>query len=222
MACPEDNVSPPQEEGQLSTPSLGRRSARINKILTEGYYQLEKTLTDLTAQTSLTAQQILDGWSKSHGRIINGTNHRNSYAKYLAKHEEQERCRLSISPDDPITPTLRRQLYAKFKDDHGEQWQEILETHDMLEISDSLPQTMAQRAQTFNRTSKTVASFILLCTHARHATIEPAARGSMRRAYTELNLPKNAGESLKAISEMMWSAEVDGWIGKEVVEVTAM
>ncbi|KAF8430676.1 hypothetical protein L210DRAFT_838085, partial [Boletus edulis BED1] len=124
-------------------------------ILTEGYDQLKKTLMDLIAQTSLTAQQVLDGWSKSHGRIINGTNHWNSYAKYLAKHEEQERCRLSI-----VTPTLHCQLYAKFKDDHGEQWQEILEIHDMLEISDSLPQTMAQRAQTFNKTSKRMTSLL--------------------------------------------------------------
>ncbi|KAF8121400.1 hypothetical protein EV363DRAFT_1186188 [Boletus edulis] len=159
-APPEENVSPPAEGSLLSTPTLGRRSARVNKILTEGYDQLEKTLMDLIAQTSLTAQQVLDGWSKSHGRIINGTNHWNSYAKYLMKHEEQERRRLSIGSDDPITPTLRRQLYAKFKDDHGEQWQEILEIHDMLEISDSLPQTMAQRAQTFNKTSKRMTSLL--------------------------------------------------------------
>ncbi|KAF8131916.1 hypothetical protein EV363DRAFT_1164439, partial [Boletus edulis] len=147
--------------------TLGRRSARVNKILTEGYDQLEKTLMDLIAQTSLTAQQVLDGWSKSHGRIINGTNHWNSYAKYLAKHEEQERCRLSIGSDDPITPTLRCQLYAKFKDDHGEQWQEILEIHDMLKISDSLPQTMAQRAQTFNKTSKRMTSLVGLVSFGR-------------------------------------------------------
>ena len=41
----------------------------------------------------------MDGWHKSRGRVINGANHWNLYAKYYAKHEAQERKRLDISSD---------------------------------------------------------------------------------------------------------------------------
>ncbi|KAG6371476.1 hypothetical protein JVT61DRAFT_9508 [Boletus reticuloceps] len=156
----EDNTSLPQDESEPSTPISGRRSARVNKILNEGYEQLEKTLTNLVAQTSLMAQQVLDGWCKSHGHIINGTNHWNSYARYLTKNEEQECRRLGLPAETPITPTICRQLYTKFKEDNGENWQEILEIHNMLELSDSSPQTIVQCAQMFNKTCKRVMSLL--------------------------------------------------------------
>lgn len=59
-----------------------------------------------------------------------------------------------------VSPTLRRQLYTKFKEANGETWQEILEIHAMMEMSDSLPQTVAQRAQTFNKIRKKVVSMV--------------------------------------------------------------
>jgi len=42
----------------------------------------------------------MDGWHKSKGRVINGVNHWNLYAKYLAKHEDQEQWRLGLPADD--------------------------------------------------------------------------------------------------------------------------
>lgn len=62
----------------------------MTALLNEVYEELEHILTDVMAQTSLTTYQIMDGWHKSHGRSINGTNHWNLYVRYLAKNEEQE------------------------------------------------------------------------------------------------------------------------------------
>ena len=78
------------------TPTAGRRTTFINSILEQGYNDLENTLTQLVDKTSLTPQQIMDGWHKSKGWAINGINHWNLYTKYFAKHKAQERRRLAI------------------------------------------------------------------------------------------------------------------------------
>ncbi|KAF9231160.1 hypothetical protein BU15DRAFT_30359, partial [Melanogaster broomeanus] len=136
----------------------GRRSAEVNAILGAGFEKLEIILNDLATQTSIPTTQIIEGWHKSRGRVINGTNHWNLYSKYFTKHEGQERRRLGLPLDAPITPTIRGQLYVKFKEENSEMWQEILEIHDMIEMSDLPTQTVAQRAQMFNKIRKKLIS----------------------------------------------------------------
>jgi len=89
-----------RSQAEPSSPMAGRRTALINSILDEGYNDLENILTQLVNKTALSPQQIMDGWHKSKGRVINGVNHCNLYAKYLAKHEDQERRRLGLPADD--------------------------------------------------------------------------------------------------------------------------
>ena len=86
-------------QSKPSTPTAGRRTAAINSILNEGYNDLEDILTQLVDKTALSPQQIMDGWHKSKGRVINGINHWNLYTKYIAKHEDQERRRLGLPAD---------------------------------------------------------------------------------------------------------------------------
>ena len=98
----EDNVrtrQPSPGQSEPSTPTAGRRSAAINSILDEGYNSLEDILMQLVDKTALSLQQIMDGWHKSKGRIINGINHWNLYTKYIVKHEDQERWRLGLPAD---------------------------------------------------------------------------------------------------------------------------
>ncbi|KIJ65252.1 hypothetical protein HYDPIDRAFT_27972, partial [Hydnomerulius pinastri MD-312] len=94
-----DTVSPSVDVP--STPTSGRQSAQVNRTLAVGYEQLEAVLTELIDKTSPSTQQIAEGWHKSRGRVINGTNHWNLYSKYFAKHEEQERRRLGLPLDAP-------------------------------------------------------------------------------------------------------------------------
>ncbi|KAF8125368.1 hypothetical protein EV363DRAFT_1108980, partial [Boletus edulis] len=128
----------------------GRRTAVVNASLSAGYDELEAVLTKLVEQTNLSAQQILDGWHKSRSRPVSGTNHWNQYTKYVMRHEEQERRRLNLPQDVLLSPSVRRELYAKFKEDNPDTWQEILEVHDMVGIQSS-PQTIAQCAQIFSK-----------------------------------------------------------------------
>ena len=88
-------------EGEPSTPSTGRRTARVNAILADGYDELEGILTKIVGETSLSVQQVMDGWHKSHGRVVGSTNHWNLYSRYFAKHEEQEHRRLGLPEDTP-------------------------------------------------------------------------------------------------------------------------
>jgi len=96
--CTEAHSSPP-DQIELVTPTAGRRTTLINAILEQGYDDLEIILMQLVDKTSLTMQQIMDGWHKSKGRVMNGTNHWNLYTKYFAKHETQEQKRLAIPTD---------------------------------------------------------------------------------------------------------------------------
>ena len=152
----------------------------VNAVLTAGYDDLEAVLVRLVEETNLTTLQILDGWHKSRSCTVNGINHWNHYTKYAMRHEEQERRRLGLPTDVPrksqlfpsqlcicttseylpVTPSVRCELYAKFKQDNPETWQEILEVHDMVERVQSSPQTIAQRAQTFNKVKKRVISIV--------------------------------------------------------------
>ena len=50
----------------------------------------------------------------------------------------------------------------KFKEDNPDSWQEILEVHDMIDNMHCSPQTIAQRAQTFNKVKKRV--ICMVCT----------------------------------------------------------
>ncbi|KAF8835146.1 hypothetical protein BDN67DRAFT_984806 [Paxillus ammoniavirescens] len=152
-------MSVPSEETP-STPTSSRCLAQVNRVLSTGYEKLEVIVTDLAAQTLLSTSQIIEGWHKSHGRIIDGMNHWNLYAKYFAKHEAQEHRRLGLPLDVSITPTVRGQLYMKFKEENTEMWQEILEIHEMIEMSDSPLQAVTQRAQMFNKIRKKLTSLL--------------------------------------------------------------
>lgn len=48
----------------------------------------------------------------------------------------------------------------KFKEDNPDTWQEILEVHDTVDSMQCSPQTIAQRAQTFNKVKKRVVSTV--------------------------------------------------------------
>ncbi|KIK77254.1 hypothetical protein PAXRUDRAFT_167418, partial [Paxillus rubicundulus Ve08.2h10] len=56
--------------------------------------------------------------------------------------------------------TTRGHLYAKFKEDDSKMWQEILEIQELIELSESPPQTVAQHAQMFNRIWKKLTTLI--------------------------------------------------------------
>ncbi|KIM58048.1 hypothetical protein SCLCIDRAFT_81363, partial [Scleroderma citrinum Foug A] len=126
-------------------------------ILDEGYNDLKNILTHLVNKTALSPQQIMDGWHKSKGRVINRVNHWNLYAKYLAKHEDQERQRLGLS--DILSKSIPL-LHMKFKEENNEAWQEILELHDLLESSEASPQTIVHRMQSFGKIKRRLINLV--------------------------------------------------------------
>ncbi|KAI9571060.1 hypothetical protein HD554DRAFT_2169421 [Boletus coccyginus] len=128
--APEANQSTP------STPTSGQQTARINSILAACYDELDRILMKAVGETSCSVQQVLDSWNKSHGRVITATNHWNLWPSYLAKYKKEEHLREGIPMDAPLTPSLHGRLYMKFKEANKDNWQEILEIHSMLELSE--------------------------------------------------------------------------------------
>ena len=55
---------------------------------------------------------------------------------------------------------IRGQLYAKFKEDNKEAWQEILELHDLLETSEASPQNIAHRTQSFGKIKRRLINLV--------------------------------------------------------------
>ena len=159
-----------------STPTSGRRMTIVNATLSAGYNELEAILITLVKWTNLPMQQILDGWHKSCSCTVSGINHWNQYTKYAMRHEEQEQQWLNLPPEVlhrfpmcnplfsywciPVSPSVRHELYVKFKEDNPNTWQEILEVHDMVDNVQSSPQTIAQHAQTFNKIKKRIISVV--------------------------------------------------------------
>ncbi|KAG9309295.1 hypothetical protein JVU11DRAFT_10782 [Chiua virens] len=120
-----------------STPSRGRRSAEVIKVLEEGYKELEVILEQVASRTSLSTQQVAESWHKNRGRIINGSNYWNIYESYFKAYEDEERNHIA----HVILGTLSL----------GEQWKEILEVFELTKMTKSLDQTVCQRSQTFNK-----------------------------------------------------------------------
>lgn len=48
------------------------------------------------------------------------------------------------------TPSLLSRCYKRFREDHSEDWKEILETFELVEMTKSHEHTISQRMQTFN------------------------------------------------------------------------
>lgn len=90
-----DPSSPP------STPTSGRRSGETNRILEQGYQELEAVLSRVAVQTRLTRQQVAEAWHKNSGRIINVPNHWNIYQSFFKVNEEAERARLGSPAAGP-------------------------------------------------------------------------------------------------------------------------
>lgn len=67
---------------------------------------------------------------------------------------------VSTTEMEKVSPLLHGQLYTKFKEAHHNNWQEILEIHNMLELSESSSSTVAQRTQTFNKIWRQAMSLI--------------------------------------------------------------
>jgi len=64
------------------------------------------------------------------------------------------------NPSPKVTPTIRGELYTKFKQENKEAWQEILKLHDLLENSETSPQTIAHRMQSFGRIKRRLINLV--------------------------------------------------------------
>ncbi|KAN0087820.1 hypothetical protein V8E55_006441, partial [Tylopilus felleus] len=150
----------PSHPAAPSTPSRGRQSAEIIKILEDSYQELDVILERVTSRTSLSPQQVAESWHKSHGCVINGHNYWNMYKSYFKTYEEDERKHVGVELDKPATPSLISRCYKRFIEDQGKQWREILEVYELTEIMKSPDQTISQWAQTFQKIHRKISHIL--------------------------------------------------------------
>ncbi|KAG1794596.1 uncharacterized protein HD556DRAFT_1236485, partial [Suillus plorans] len=141
----------------------GRRHDATNDILREGFVKMEHLVHELSRQTSIPTHQVISLWHKSHARGINGVNHWNAYSGYFKDNLKQELARLGgKAPDVPGTPsaTVRRNCYELFKAAYPDTWQTILEYHGQSVLLSGVPQTVAMRAQEFQKFFKKIVAVV--------------------------------------------------------------
>ncbi|KAF8124775.1 hypothetical protein EV363DRAFT_1106915, partial [Boletus edulis] len=135
-----------------TTPTGGRRSSETNRLLNEGYRELEGILERVASQTNMTAQQVAEAWHKSASRVINVPNHWNLYQAYFKANEMEERARFpsAVEGQGVSTPTLISRCYKRFVSDENEKWKEILESFECAELTKTQEHTMGDRISEFN------------------------------------------------------------------------
>jgi hypothetical protein len=75
----------------------GRKSAEIQKILDDGFINIEQSLLQLSESTSIPLQQVVNLFLKSRGRIMINTNFWNIYSRsYFKDNVEEELARIGV------------------------------------------------------------------------------------------------------------------------------
>ncbi|KAG2028587.1 hypothetical protein BDR03DRAFT_1019604, partial [Suillus americanus] len=156
---PEESLTSRSEE----LPVVGRRSAETNDALDAGFAAIDKTLLELSRSTAMPMHQVINLFMKSRGRTASSINYWNLYSNYFKDNSQQELARLHQDlPVGARTPsaTVRKDCYAKFKEQYPDTFQDILDMHDEISSLGGLPQTVSQRAQAFQRLQKRVTNIL--------------------------------------------------------------
>ncbi|KAG1775774.1 hypothetical protein EV702DRAFT_947747, partial [Suillus placidus] len=123
-------------------------------VLHEGFVSMEHLVHELSHQTSIPTHQVISLWNKSHAHDINSVNHWNAYSGYFKDNLKQELGRLSDkAPDIPGMPS---KYFSLSLPAYPDTWQTILEYHGQSIILSGVPQTVAMRAQEFQKFCKKI------------------------------------------------------------------
>jgi hypothetical protein len=82
---------------------VGRTSEAVLDILDEGFQRLHDEISEISIQSSLPPQQVIDRFIRNYARS-NGGNHWNEYQTYFAQHMQGELTRL-YGPEATVTGT---------------------------------------------------------------------------------------------------------------------
>ena len=139
----------------------GRVPDSVLAVLTEGFDEVDISLSKLAARVNMPFHQVVDRYHRSHTHAPGG-NVWNIYAKYFAENQKQELSRLpddekkvalsiSSSPD----ALLRKRCYDLFKAEYKNDYPVILETwREAHELDSMVGGTVARRQRLFDKTTK--------------------------------------------------------------------
>ena len=112
----------------------GRVSDSVLAVLTEGFNEVDISLSKLAARVNMPFHQVVDCYHHSHTHAPEG-NVWNIYAKYFTENQEQELSRLpndeknvALSISNSPNALLRKQCYKLFKAEYKKDYSVILET----------------------------------------------------------------------------------------------
>ena len=139
----------------------GRVSDSVLAVLTEGFDEVDISLSKLAARVNMPFHQVVDRYHHSHTHAPGG-NVWNIYAKYFAENQEQELSRLpndeknvALSISSSPNALLRKRCYELFKAEYKEDYSVILETwREAHELDSMVGGTVARRQRLFNKTIK--------------------------------------------------------------------
>jgi len=140
---------------------MGRVPDSVIAILTEGFDEVDISLSKLAARVNMPFHQVVDHYHRTHTHTPGG-NVWNIYARYFAENQEQELSRLpgdenkvalSISSSPEVL--FRKRCYELFKAEYKDDYSVILETwREAHELENMVGGTVARHQRLFDKTIK--------------------------------------------------------------------
>jgi len=140
---------------------MGQVPDSVIAILTEGFDEVDISLSKLAARVNMPFHQVVDRYHRTHTHAPGG-NVWNIYARYFAENQEQELSRLpgdenkvALSISSLPDVLLRKRCYELFKAEYKDDYSVILETwREAHELENMVGGTVARCQQLFDNTIK--------------------------------------------------------------------
>lgn len=128
---------------------VGRPSDEVIEVLHKAFSELNIRIKSLAQETGLSVESVLSRWNLQTNRTKNAWN---MYQRYFKVNRDEELMRIGVTVDGSaeISQKMKSECMAKFKEEHGDVWEEILRvTNELEELEDKGTTTLQQRALTF-------------------------------------------------------------------------
>jgi hypothetical protein len=157
---------------------VGRPSDEVLDILHNAFSELNARIKSLAQETKLSVKSILLRWNLQTNRAKNAWN---MYQHYFKANCDEELTRIGVTVDGSveISQKMKSECMAKFKEEHGDTWEEILwVTNELEELEDKGTMTLQQRALTFRKSTRKLKDLVRVSSDSLDVSFSKRSEGT--------------------------------------------
>jgi hypothetical protein len=142
----QDDIPPIAKIVEPFGSQVGRPSDEVLEVLNKAFSDLNSRVKKLAQETGLSVESILTCWNLQTNRAKNAWN---MYQQYFKANQVEELAHIGVKIDGSfeILQRMKSECMAKFKEEHGDTWEEILRVSNQLEELEGKGTTMLTRLQ---------------------------------------------------------------------------